>query len=376
MNVPSRCPIHCLWLSPETPRRFRTAVSLHGHTLHSREWLTFIPRLAARVPFLRKLIQQLEARYEAFHGARLDYRRGWWTPPLGPAQALHLERAQIEGGLGLRALVSLTDHDNLDAPAELAQAAEVPYSFEWTVPFGPTFFHLGVHNLPARRAQPVFRDLQEYTARPDPSRLRDLLAGLHEDPAVLVVWNHPFWDENEIGNARYRVCVEWFGEQCASFLHALEWNGLRPWRENRMTVALASRLSLPVISGGDRHGREPNAALNLTSAATFSEFVGEVREGRSEVLLMPQHREPLTLRLIQNTRDVLAEDPAHARGWRKWSDRVFYRLENGAEQPLSAVWARQPGLIRRFVNVVQWTDHPGVRVALRLAMSERGQLRP
>ncbi len=33
----------------------------------------------------------------------------------------------------------------------------------------------------------------------------------------------------------------------------------------------------PVISGGDRHGCEPNGVINLTAARTFSEFAQEVR---------------------------------------------------------------------------------------------------
>jgi hypothetical protein len=32
-----------------------------------------------------------------------------------------------------------------------------------------------------------------------------------------------------------------------------------------------------IISGGDRHGCEPSAVLNLTNAKTFSEFIDEIR---------------------------------------------------------------------------------------------------
>jgi hypothetical protein len=63
---------------------------------------------------------------------------------------------------------------------------------------------------------------------------------------------------------------------------------------------LASSFRLPLISGGDRHGREPNACVNLTNAASFPEFVEEVRnDGWSDVLFMPQYREPSKLRILQ-----------------------------------------------------------------------------
>lgn len=66
-----------------------------------------------------------------------------------------------------------------------------------------------------------------------------------------------------------------------------EINGLRPWRENRAVIAFAEAAAKPVISGGDRHGLEPNANLNLTNAANFAEFADEVRTGWSDILIMP-----------------------------------------------------------------------------------------
>ncbi len=43
-----------------------------------------------------------------------------------------------------------------------------------------------------------------------------------------------------------------------------------------------------LISGGDRHGVEPNANINLTNATSFTEFVHEIRrQKKSNVLFMP-----------------------------------------------------------------------------------------
>ena len=75
-------------------------------------------------------------------------------------------------------------------------------------------------------------------------------------------------------------------------------SGLRPWAENRMVMDLARNLDRILISGGGRHGREPNATINLTTAASFEVFADEVRSGWSHVLFLPQYREPLRLRIL------------------------------------------------------------------------------
>ena len=53
----------------------------------------------------------------------------------------------------LQPLVSITDHDDIEAPQLLrtvASARHIPVSVEWTTPFGSDqSFHLGIHNLPS-----------------------------------------------------------------------------------------------------------------------------------------------------------------------------------------------------------------------------------
>src|SRR5258706_10546102 len=141
--------IYLQWMT-SIPGRFRTGVSLHSHTLHSRENLEFIYRALAKVPLFAAALRRGEQHYRNVHGRTLDLTRGWWTPPLGAHHAWSVEKAQIEG-LGLSPIVSLTDHDDIEAPVSLQLLEEcrgTPISFEWTVPFRFTFFHIGVHNLP------------------------------------------------------------------------------------------------------------------------------------------------------------------------------------------------------------------------------------
>ena len=105
-------PLSFHWKNQTTIKQFRTGVSLHSHTMHSKERLDFIPRMAASLPLLQGEINRLSKRFEAFHGHPIDFNRGWWTPPLDPLAAVRLESSQI-ASLGLSPLVSLTDHDNL-----------------------------------------------------------------------------------------------------------------------------------------------------------------------------------------------------------------------------------------------------------------------
>src|SRR5215471_6134039 len=141
--------VHFLWQDDAILRKFRTGVCLHGHTMHSQECLSFLPRYLSRVPG----ISQIARRYQrpvAGVRAAVDFSRAFWTPPLAPAAAIHLERAQIEK-LDLEAIVSLTDHDDIEAGMALqitADRSEVPVSVEWTVPYGASILHLGIHNLP------------------------------------------------------------------------------------------------------------------------------------------------------------------------------------------------------------------------------------
>jgi hypothetical protein len=189
---------------------------------------------------------------------------------------------------------------------------------------------------------------------------------------VLVIMNHPCWDEKRIGIASHLDHVNQFLSSFGRFIHALELNGLRPWKENRSVIALAGRLRVPVISGGDRHGFEPNACVNLTNAATFTEFVEEVRNDQwSHVLFLPQYREPFRLRLLENLFHILQDDPQHSMGWTHWSHRVFYRSPEGVVNSIAEIWGdHPPAVIRHFVKLMKLFGNAVVRSALRFALAE------
>jgi hypothetical protein len=112
----------------------------------------------------------------------VNYTQAFWTPPLSPRQAYRLEEKQINRGFELPGLVSLSDHDDLRAAnmlRVLPRLEKVPLPVEWTVSFGPTFFHMGVHNLPNAQASGVLEMLHAFTAQPDEGALKGCLEKLN-----------------------------------------------------------------------------------------------------------------------------------------------------------------------------------------------------
>jgi hypothetical protein len=243
----------------------------------------------------------------------LDFLRRWfggwavlpwtWRPPLAPIEALRLERTQIEDNLQIPALVSITDHDSISAPLHLRTSEEgrdTPVSVEWTVPFRGTFLHLGIHNLPPRKASERMKTLRAFTLGGTEEELAGMLDWITDDPSALVVLNHPLWDEMGIGRKKHDSVATEFLRRYRGWIHALELNGLRQWEENARVLRWAEEWGLPAVSGGDRHTLEPNALLNLTRAQTFGEFAVEVREdGVSDVVVMPQYHRPMALRIAE-----------------------------------------------------------------------------
>ena len=245
------------------------------------------------------------------------------------------------------------------------------WSVEWTVPYQGTFLHVGVHNVPPAEAESKLAMMNRFTSEPIERRLPELLDWLGSPPGSLVVLNHPLWDEKGIGPADHGKVVDSFLTHYRTFIHALELNGLRSWRENTKVIDLARRLCMSVVSGGDRHGTEPNATLNLTNARTFAEFAGSIRCGeRSEILFMPQYRQSRTLRLLNNVFDIIGEHPAHSLGWTHVCDRVFYLSGDGSHKRLTQVLARPPHLVSALTTVARFARRQSVRFALRLALGE------
>jgi hypothetical protein len=340
--------------------------------MHSEECLSFLPRYLHHVPG----ISQIVSYYERVR--RVDFARAWWTPPLTPASALQLEREQI-AKLGLRPIVSLTDHDNIEAGLGLgvtADPAETPLSVEWTVPYRRTFFHLGIHNIPRNASGLWMAAMAAYTTGPREDTLRLLLREFAQVPDVLIVLNHPFWLEEGVVGADHRCALEELLRECVEWIDAIELNGTRVWKENAETIELARCYERPLVSGGDRHAGEPSACINLTNARSFAEFASEIGEGHSSILFLSQYREPMGQRILEAASDILRVYPEYP-GRERWSDRIFYRCDDGVPRSVGEIHeGHQPRLISSLAAVIQFFAGTRFRPALRVFLSERGEMYP
>lgn len=372
--------ISYLWRDTSAPRDFRMGISLHSHTNQSRETLDFLASFGSQYPVLRPLMTRLEGRAEQRYGIRINYAASYWTPPMTPKLAYDLERRQIEK-LGLDAMVSLTDHDTIAAPMLLRtvpSARQIPVSVEWSVPYAEQqSFHLGVHNLPSATAGQWMQIFSDYTAEPSEARLGEILSALHAEPNVLVIFNHPLWDLYLIGEGKHRFLVNEFLQRYGGFLHALELNGLRHWAENREVRELAAQWNMLLVSGGDRHGVEPNANINLTQAESFTEFVHEIRrERKSNILYMPQYAAPWKHRILMSTIDAIRNYPEFPEGSRRWDERVFHPDVEGVTRPIAQLWpgGSAPRVLRVLLTCVQMMGRAPVAGGLRLAWSDAHQM--
>lgn len=368
------------WKNRTVHKDFRSGVSLHSHTMYSEESLEMIPRYTAKVPYLGSAVRRQQAEYAENKGFGLDFGRAFWTPPLAPRQAYRLEEKQIQTEFQLPGLVSLTDHDDSRAGAALRvleRFREVPISTEWTVPFGPTFFHVGVHNIPPAERATITEQLASFTAAPAEYRLGGLLDMLNGHQSILLVLNHPMWDEKGIGLQRHAQVLGRLLERHGRSFHALELNGLRSWHENQQVIWLGRQAGLPLVSGGDRHGLEPNAILNLSHARNVADFVAEIRDSRtSHIVFMPQYHEPLKLRILQTMVDVVRDYPENFERRRTWADRVFFKGPDYVEPlPMRTVWkGGGPTVVHRFVAAMRLMEWRGVRSALRVCLDDRASV--
>ncbi len=373
--------ISYLWCDQGATQGFRSGVSLHSHTNQSKETLSFIANMGSQLSFLRPVLARIEQQAHAKYGVRIDYAASYWTPPLTPKLAFDLESAQIEK-LNVAPMVSISDHDNIKAPMLLRtvpSARQIPVSVEWSAPYGGVQdFHIGVHNLPSAKAQEWMAILQEFTAHPGDERFTEILSALNNEPNVLVVFNHPLWDLFTVGKEKHKFLVNEFLQKNGQFLHALELNGLRHWEENRAVRSLAEQWHMLLISGGDRHGVEPNANINLTNATSFTEFVHEIRrERRSKILFMPQYAEPWKHRILQSTIDAIRDYPEFPQGSRTWDERVYHPDLKGVDTPLNQLWpsGSVPWQMTAVLAMVKMLGRRPVSSGLRLAWSDSSDMR-
>lgn len=343
MNL-KRTRLHILHKPKSLSKTAKTGVSLHCHTEHSKEMLDFVPHYAAKLPIISYFWRRENRNFQKREGRPIEFIDAYWSPPMTAREVFDIEKKQINEA-GLDAITSITDHDCITANLKINEQTaneQAPISMEWTVPFEFGFFHVGVHNLPKERAVELSKTLLDYTFDKEnhtTEKLNEVFALLHALPEVLIVLNHPLWDIEIVGKEKHLYLLRNFLKEHGRWIHALEINGFRKWSENKAVIEMAEALNLPIVTGGDRHGCQPNTVINLTDSKTFAEFVEEIRvDKRSEVVLMPEYKEPLHSRQMQSFAEILRHYPEFPAGRQKWFDRVYYNYDGLGLRKLSVHW--------------------------------------
>ena len=375
--------LHILRGAENLASKAKTGVSLHCHTEHSKEMLDFVPHYAERLPIISTFWRRERDKYREKEGKGIDFSTAYWSPPLTAQGVYEIEKAQINEA-GLDAIISLTDHDSIDANLQVNENTEsrkAPISLEWTVPFDYGFFHVGVHNLPEDRAIDITKTLLDFTFVEEnhtDEKLAEMFALLNDLPGVLVILNHPLWDIEIVGKERHEALLKEFIRRHGRWIHAFEINGFRSWSENKAVIEMAEALGIPIATGGDRHGCKPNTVINLTNADTFEEFVHEIRvEKRSEVVLMPEYEHPLHSRQLQSFSEILSHYPDFAEGRQRWFDRVFFDTGdgNGIRNLASHGWRLGgPKWLRAAIWTLGFLGSPKMRPIFRVARKRQDRL--
>ena len=372
--------LHILKSAENLAPKAKTGVSLHCHTEHSKEMLDFVPHYAEKLPIISYFWKKERDKYLEKEGKGIDFSTAYWSPPLTAQGVYGIEKDQINNA-GLDAMVSISDHDSIDANLRInAETESSPISLEWTVPFEYGFFHVGVHNLPKDRAVELTKTLLDYTfneANHSNEKLREMFSMLNELPGVLVILNHPLWDIEMVGKERHEVLLKDFIREHGRWIHAFEINGFRTWSENKTVIEMAEALGIPIATGGDRHGCKPNTVINLTNAETFEEFVEEIRvDKRSKVVLMPEYRYPLHSRQLQSFSEILKLYPEFPDGRQKWFDRVFFDIGDGEGlRQLSVHWKKGgPTWLRWAIWTLGVLGSPKMRPAFEVARKKRDRV--
>ncbi|QQS32296.1 MAG: hypothetical protein IPM50_11575 [Acidobacteriota bacterium] len=351
-----------------------TGVSLHCHTQYSKEMLDFLPFYAEKIPLVRHIWKREVEKYRAAAGQYPNFNTGYWEPPLTGPEVYQMESGNV-AKLDVEPIISITDHDCIDAAVQVNETVDnskAPISMEWTVPFGCAYFHLGVHNLPPERAVELRDQLLAYTfgeAGHDRNELRRIFDLLNSIDEVLIVFNHPVWDIEMIGQEAHNELLRDFIDEHARDVHTIEVNGFRPWSENKLAIEIAETLGLPIISGGDRHCMHANTVVNTTSAGCFSEFVDEIRKDkRSTVLVLPEYKRPLSFRQVASMAQILGNYPHFPEGRRRWHERVYFDAEDGCgARPLAEHWkGRASAFHNAAIGLLTFLSHRRFSYLFRL----------
>ncbi len=194
-------------------------------------------------------------------------------------------------------IVTLTDHDSIDAAEELRSYPDFFVSEEVTgrMPSGSEV-HIGVYNLSERDHGEIQRRRTDFVS---------LMMYLTEQKLFFSV-NHVF---SGLTGRRNEDDFHWF----ASYVPAFEIRNGQMWQKaNRHAQALARRLGKIAIGGSDSHAMR-GVGLTYTEvpgAKTVAEFFAGLRAGRGKVRGADGSLAGLTADVLSISKALFQERPA------------------------------------------------------------------
>ncbi len=290
---------------PRPRERFQSIASLHNHTSHSMEDLAPL-NAVTDLRFMRPFKGVLQNAFGLEWVTDIDYRDLQYRPPLAPHEVLGQEIEDARK-LGIdRALVAITDHDEISGAQEIARTMpgnrdQVILGEEVSFKFHQHIFHLGLLGFQETSQEAQHAELQRAARTGTPDDLFDLLRTLD----CLVILNHPLLPAAGIGHGR--PPTEELLRRYASAIHALEYNGMRSLEENDRVIALARSIGKPLVGGGDSHSLTPSSAVSGCEGTDgFAGFFDEIKSGFGVPLIKPGCFSPPGWKITLRTLNFIA----------------------------------------------------------------------
>jgi predicted metal-dependent phosphoesterase TrpH len=280
---------------PQPDREFGYAVSLHNHSCHSVEKLAALNQVV-KLAFMRPLSGVLQKSFGLGDVSDLNYAEITFNPPYTPEDVYQMEAAAAANWGFHGVHLAITDHDEFAGSLDLHRSrpdlnGRIALSEELSLWFQGHLFHLGVSHLPESEVEETHTRIQSAARGGRYDELFETLAA----SGCLVVLNHPLlpWRAGE-----KKIPVTDLLSRYGWAIHALEVNGMRTREENDRVLELARQWGKPVVGGGDSHLLVASSILSVSRAATFKDFIAEVKDGHAVPFVTPDYFAPLKWKLF------------------------------------------------------------------------------
>jgi hypothetical protein len=276
-------------------REFGFAVSLHNHSCHSVEKLAALNQVV-KMALMRPLSAVLKRSFGLGGVSDLNYAEITYNPPYTPEDVYEIESAGAArwGFNGVH--LAITDHDEFAGNVALMRGrpdlnGRIAISEELSLWYRGHLFHLGLCGLPENEIDETHIRIQSAARGGRYDELFETLAA----SGCLVVLNHPLvaW-----GPGSETIPFTDLLTRYGWAIHALEVNGMRRREENDRVLELARQWRKPVVGGGDSHLLVASSIVSLSRAATFNDFIAEVKDGHAVPFVTPDYFAPLKWKLF------------------------------------------------------------------------------